>query len=69
MSAALYVSSDNQLVIPKSFLSSLGLKPGSKLQVFEMSGRIELVPVGNIEDARGIVRGIDTRIERDPDRL
>jgi len=66
---AVRISPKFQVVIPKQIREDLELKPGQSLQVFEVDGRIELVPEEEIPALRGFVRGIDTTLERDEDRL
>jgi AbrB family looped-hinge helix DNA binding protein len=63
------VSPKFQVVIPREVRDSLGLQPGEQLQVFRYGDRIELVPVRPIREMRGFLKGIDTTVERDPDRL
>lgn len=63
------VSPKFQVVIPQKVRKSLGLKPGQKVQVIPYEGRIELVPVEPIRRGRGFLKGIDTEVEREPDRL
>ena len=62
------VSSKYQVVIPKEIRKSMNIRPGAKMQVFEIDGRIELVPVRPIRELRGKYKGIDTHVERDDDR-
>ena len=63
------VSPKFQVVIPQKVRKALGLKPGQKVQVIPYDGRIELVPVEPIRRGRGFLKGIDTEVEREPDRL
>jgi AbrB family looped-hinge helix DNA binding protein len=63
------VSSKYQIVIPSKIREALGIKPGEKLHAIEYRGRIELVPVRPAKAARGSLRGIDTSVPRDPDRV
>jgi len=63
------VSPRYQVVIPHSVRRSLGIKPGHKVQVILYEGRIELIPVKPIKKMRGFLKGIDTTIEREADRL
>ena len=62
------VSPKFQVVIPKSVRETLGILPGQRLQVVQYGGRIELVPVRDIGEMRGFLAGMDTTIEREPDR-
>lgn len=62
------VSTKYQVVIPLRVRRALGIRPGQKIQVIPYEGRIELVPVTPIKKARGFLKGIDTTIEREPDR-
>lgn len=63
------VSSKFQVVIPQKVREKLDIKPGQKVQVIPYEGRIELVPIGDIEASRGFLRGMDTEVEREPDRV
>lgn len=58
-----------QVVIPRSIRESLQLKPGEKLRVFEYAHRVEFMPVRPIQQMRGFLRGMDTTIECEEDRL
>lgn len=63
------VSPKYQVVIPKEIRDALRLRPGQKMRVIEFDGRIELIPDRDISELRGFLRGIDTRIEREEDRV
>jgi len=63
------VSPKFQVVIPQRVREALGLKPGQKVQVIPYEGRIELIPVVPIRRARGFLKGIDTEVKREPDRV
>ncbi|TAK73966.1 MAG: AbrB/MazE/SpoVT family DNA-binding domain-containing protein [Gammaproteobacteria bacterium] len=63
------ISPKYQVVIPKEIREALHLMPGEKLQIFRYQNRLELVPVKDIKKMRGFLKGIDTNIERDKDRL
>ena len=58
-----------QIVIPQAVREKLQLKAGQKFQVLTYDGRIELVPVKNLRDMRGFLKGMDTAIEREKDRM
>jgi AbrB family looped-hinge helix DNA binding protein len=62
------VSSKYQVVIPKDVRDRLKIRPGQKVEAFAIGERIELVPVRPIRDLRGILRGVEARFEREPDR-
>ena len=63
------VSPKYQVVIPKVVREALKLQPGQRIQVIQYQNRIELGPLRPIKSARGFLRGIDTTIEREEDRL
>ncbi len=63
------ISTRYQVVIPRDVRERLELKPGQKLQALPFKGRVELIPLGPIERARGFVRGLDTSVPRDGDRV
>ncbi|MBE7554167.1 MAG: AbrB/MazE/SpoVT family DNA-binding domain-containing protein [Anaerolineales bacterium] len=63
------VSPKYQVVIPLSVRQSLGIKPGNKVQVILYENRIELIPLQPIKKMRGFLKGIDTTIEQDADRV
>ena len=63
------VSPKYQVVIPKEIRNALRLRPGQKMRVIEYEGRIELIPDRDISELRGFIRGIDTRFQREEDRL
>ncbi|HJQ98470.1 MAG TPA: AbrB/MazE/SpoVT family DNA-binding domain-containing protein [Candidatus Polarisedimenticolaceae bacterium] len=63
------VSPKFQVVIPKPVRERLGLVPGQRLQVLAFDDRIELVPVKPIKKMRGFLKGIDSEVPRDDDRL
>lgn len=63
------VSPKYQVVIPKNIRDALKLRPGQKMIVIEYDGRIELIPDRDISELRGFLKGIDTRVEREKDRV
>lgn len=67
--ATVTISPKFQVVIPKEIRGAMKLKPGQKVAVFQYADRIELVPIRPIREMRGFLRGIDTTVERDPDRV
>ena len=63
------VSPKFQIVIPRSIRESLGIQPGQKVQVIRYGNRIELVLLKPIRETRGFLKGIDTTVEREPERV
>ena len=58
-----------QVIIPQSVHEALNLTPGEMLRVLRYSDRVEFIPIRPIKEMRGFLRGIDTVIEREDDRL
>jgi AbrB family looped-hinge helix DNA binding protein len=67
--SSLTISPKFQVVIPKKIREKLGLTPGQKLEAILYNERIELIPVRPIKQMRGFLKGINTRIEREADRI
>jgi len=63
------ISPKYQVVIPKSIREGLDLHPGQKVHAIQYGDRVELVPVRPIKQMRGFLRGIDTDVPREDDRL
>jgi len=64
------VSPKYQVVIPRSVRERAGIRPGERLQVICFDDRIEMIPVRPMRTARGFLKGLDARFERDEeDRL
>jgi AbrB family looped-hinge helix DNA binding protein len=63
------VSSKYQIVIPAKIREALGIRLGERLHAIEYRGRIELVPVGSVKAARGSLKGINTDVPRDDERV
>ena len=61
------VSTRFRVVIPKKVRDSLGLRVGQEIEVKVYDNRIELIPIRPIKETRGLLRGIDTTVEREPD--
>lgn len=58
-----------QVVIPLAIREALQLKAGEKLRVLRYADRVEFIPVRPVREMRGFLRGMDTAIEREDDRL
>jgi AbrB family looped-hinge helix DNA binding protein len=63
------VSPKYQVVIPKPIREKLEITPGQKIQAILFNNRIEMIPIQPIKKMRGFLKGIDTNIEREGDRL
>ena len=63
------VSPKYQVVIPKEIREELKLKPGQKLQIIQFEDRIEFLLLKNIKNVRGFLKGINTEIKREGDRV
>lgn len=58
-----------QVVIPKQIREALKLVVGQRMEVTLHNGKVEFVPEKTILSYRGRWLGIDSTIERDPDRI
>ena len=67
--AAVTVSPKFQVVIPKEIRKRFGLLPGQRIQLVVYGDRIELIPVMPAKRMRGFLKGIDTHVPREGDRL
>ncbi len=63
------VSPKFQVVIPKEVRESMGIVSGQKIQVLTYHNRIELIPIKPMKKMKGFLKGIDTEVERDDDRV
>ena len=64
------VSPKYQVVIPREIREAAGIKPGSRMSVFEVNGMIQLVPVKPPAAYRGLLAGLSsTDVPSDPDRF
>lgn len=63
------VSPKFQVVIPRAIREALGLEPGQKVQAIQYQNRIEFIPLQPMKAMRGFLKGIDTSVPRDRDRV
>ena len=63
------VSPKYQVVIPKAVRESMGIVSGQKIQMLTYGDRIELIPIKPMKELRGFLKGIDTNVDRETDRL
>lgn len=66
---AVTVSPKFQIVIPKNIREAMGIFSGQKIQMLSYQNRIELIPLHPMKQMKGFLKGIDTNIERDEDRV
>ena len=58
-----------QVVIPQAIREALHLKAGEKFRVLRYADRVEFIPVRPVQQMRGFLRGMDTNVAREEDRL
>lgn len=63
------VSPKFQVVIPRAIREAMGLEPGQKVQALQYQNRIEFIPVRSMRAMRGFLKGIDSTVTRDTDRV
>ncbi len=66
---AVTVSPKFQIVIPQAVREAMGLLPGVKLQVVHYENRIELIPIRSSKSLRGSLKGLNTDVPRERDRV
>jgi AbrB family looped-hinge helix DNA binding protein len=67
--SAVTISPKYQVVIPKEIRESMRIRPGQKMEVLHFRDRIELVPLKPLSELMGFLKGIDTEIHKDKDRV
>jgi AbrB family looped-hinge helix DNA binding protein len=63
------ISPKYQVVIPKKLRDALNLSPGQRVQMIMYGNRIEMIPLKKMSEMKGFLKGIDTTVAREPDRL
>ena len=63
------VSPKFQVVIPREIRAALRLEPGQKMQALQYQNRVEFIPVQPMRKLRGFLKGMDTSVTRDKDRV
>ena len=66
---AVTVSPKFQVVIPQAVREAMGLQPGVKLQVVHYENRIELIPIRTSKSLRGSLKGLNTNVPHEKDRV
>ena len=63
------VSPEFQIVIPKEIREAMKIKSGQKIQMITYGDRIELIPIKPMKEMRGFLKGINTDVARDSNRV
>ncbi|MDO8501456.1 MAG: AbrB/MazE/SpoVT family DNA-binding domain-containing protein [Gemmatimonadaceae bacterium] len=63
------VSPKFQVVIPRAIREKLQIEAGQKVQAIAFEDRVELIPVRSAKSMRGFLKGLDTRVKRESDRI
>ena len=63
------ISPKYQVVIPQSVREKLRVQPGQKVKMILYENRVELIPIKPVREVRGFLKGIDTTVKRESDRL
>jgi len=64
------ISSKFQMVIPRAIREKWNIEPGQKVRLIVFGNHLEVVPVRDIREARGFLKGMSSEIEREEeDRL
>ncbi len=63
------LSPEFQVVVPLAIREALQLTPGEQLRVLSHGDRFELIPMRPVRSMRGFLRGMDTSLEREDDRV
>ena len=66
---AVKISPKFQVVIPKRLRQALKLVPGQRVQMVVYGDRIEMIPLRTLSEMKGFLKGIDTAVERESDRI
>jgi AbrB family looped-hinge helix DNA binding protein len=59
------ISSKFQMVIPRAIREKWNVKPGQKVRLIVYGNHLEVVPVRDIREARGFLKGMSSDIERE----
>ena len=59
------ISPKYQVVIPRAIREKWNVKPGQRVRFIIYGNRLEIVPVRDIKEARGFLKGMSSDIERE----
>ncbi len=66
---AVTLSPQFQIVIPQEVRDQVHLEAGQQMQIIAYNDRIELIPIQLPARMRGFLKGIETTVPREDDRL
>ncbi len=66
---AVTVSPKFQIVVSKDVIETMGIISGQKVQMLTYCNRIELTPIKPMSKMKGFLKGLDTEVTRDKDRI
>jgi AbrB family looped-hinge helix DNA binding protein len=66
---AVKVSPKFQVVIPREARETMEIRAGEEIQILLYENRIELIPRKSLKGMRGFLKGIDTTVDREGDRV
>lgn len=69
MNDVVTISPKFQVVIPRDIRNRLRLEPGQRVQALAYDNRVEFIPVRTLKSMRGFLEGMDTSLQREPDRV
>ena len=61
------ISSKYQMVIPRAIREKWNIKPGQKVRLIVYGNHLEVVPVRDIREARGFLKGMNSDMKREED--
>jgi len=59
------ISSKYQIILPRAIHEKWNIKPGQKVRLIIFGNRLEVVPVRDIREARGFLKGMNSYIKRE----
>ena len=55
--------------IPRALCESMHITPGQRLDIVQYGDRLELVPIRPFAEMRGFLKGVDSCVVREDDRV
>ena len=63
------VSPKYQVMIPPTIRKACALRPGQQMRIVQHDNRIELILLKPMPTRRGFLKGLETTVEREDDRV